>query len=1245
MNQSDQITQKRSVLLKWTLIALVAAVLSPCGISQIKKEAEFSLTPLNSPSIAADSSKLFDVVPPSVSGLDFIIPIDNTHPDRRLYYSAFACGGVSAGDFDLDGKPDLFFSNGPIPNRLFRQNGDLQFEDITQSAGLHFDGIWSAGTAVVDIDGDGDLDIYVCNYDAPNQLFINESTTEKIHFSEQASAWGIDVIDACLTPSFQDYDRDGDLDLFIGINGYFRKGGYPDFEIPVRTTDKGAEPLPPWDRFFKISGITDGKLELAQTGRPNLFFKNEGNKKFSNVTKEVGIVSTPSHTNAVTWWDFDNDGLLDLYVGNDFYDPDELYHNNGNGTFTEISTQVLQHTTWFSMGSSSDDINNDGRFDFISVDMMPTTHYRQKVTMGHMDGNFEKMEERGKSPQKMVNTVYLNTGTGLSFEAASLLGLAQTNWTWTAKSGDYDNDGHIDYFFPNGHTRDFNNSDNLRVPKHMLVGKNYWDYYETEPEFREGNLFFRNEGALQFSDVSSEWGVQGLTMSYDSAVADFDRDGDLDFVVTNLEDPPTVYRNNSQDHQRVLLSLKGKAMNPMGMGATVTIETDSGIQTRCVSRNGGYVGSDEALLHFGLGEESVINRLTVKWPSGNVQKIDAIPAGNWVTITEEDGIFESDRRAPVPLFAPTDSLVGARSEEIEFNDFYRQPLLPYKHSHQGPGQAWADVNGDGLTDIFIGGPRERSGQLLIHQGVGENGEPVYARHEQSLFVEDSKYEDTGVVFLDVDADGDQDLYVVSGSVEHKPYAKELQDRLYLNDGKGIFSRAAGNAIPENFDSGSCATVADFDKDGDLDIFVGGRIIPGKYPLPANSRLLVNDGKGVFKDKTKEIAAELLQSGLVTGALWSDTDSDGWLDLLVTHEWGPVKLFQNQKGKLVDTTQNANLSSRTGWWNGIAGADFDRDGDIDYVVTNFGLNTKYHPSKDHPEIIYYGDFDGTGLPHLLEAKFVGDVCYPRRGLSCSSKAMPSVLSKMRTFSNFASASLSEIYSPSLLQNAAKFTATTFESGILINNGEGQFDFEELPRLAQIAPAFGIALTDVDADGFIDCYLAQNFFPTQKETGAMDGGLSLLLKGGVDEFGKPSFRALWPDESGLLVPGDGRSLGVGDLNNDNRPDFVMCLNNSEPRLFLNQATSDKNYLNIRLKGNIGNPNAIGARVTLSADKEMLGAFEIHRGNGYLSQSSNSIFFGLKQHLGQSLLIMIRWPNGAVSEHTYYPDDGNSITINQP
>lgn len=1241
----NQINPNQSRLPNWFLIPLCLTALSPGGISQTQNVEGLSLKPLNPPSNAAFSDALFEVIPPSASGLDFVIPIDNTHPDKRLYYSTFACGGVSAGDFDSDGKPDLFFSNGAVPNRLFRQKADLEFEDVTQAAGLHIDGIWSAGAAVIDIDGDSDLDIYVCNYDAPNQLFINESTHGEIRFSEQANAWGIGVIDACLTPSFQDYDGDGDLDLFIGTNGYFRKGGYPDFPIPLKVSETGAEPLPPWDRFFRVTSITNGNLEFGNVGRPNLFFRNEGNQTFSNVSEEVGILPDPSHTNAATWWDFDNDGLLDLYVGNDFEDPDELYHNQGDGTFIEVSTMVLQHTTWFSMGSSSDDINNDGRFDFFSADMLPTNHYRQKVTMGDMDNSFDEMLRKGKSPQKMVNTVYLNTGTGLSFEAAWLLNMAKSDWTWTVKSGDYDNDGHIDYFIPTGHTRDFNNSDSIRIPGHMLVGKNYWDYYESEPELREENRFLQNKGTFQFSDVSSEWGLQGLTMSYDSAVADFDRDGDLDFVVTNLEDPPTVYRNNSQEHQRILLSLQGKALNSMGVGAIVTIETDSGKQTRCVSRNGGFVGSNESLLHFGLGEDSVINRLTVKWPSGNVQQIDSIPAGHWVTITEEDGTIENESPPSPPLFAPTNSLVGARSEEIEFNDFYRQPLLPHKHSHQGPGQAWADVNGDGLTDVFIGGPREKNGQLLIHRGKREDGQPVFARHEQPVFEEDRKYEDTGVVFFDADADGDQDLYVVSGSVEHKPNAPELRDRLYLNDGKGIFSKAAEHAIPEIFDSGSCATVADFDKDGDLDIFVGGRVIPGKYPLSANSRLLLNDGKGVFQDKTEEIASELLQSGLVTAALWSDTDNDGWLDLLVTHEWGPVKLYKNLKGKLVDATRDANLSSRTGWWNGIAGADIDRDGDIDYVVTNFGLNTKYNPSKDKPEVLYYGDFDGTGRPHLLEAKFEDGVCFPRRGLSCSSTAMPSVMTKMKTFHNFASATLSEIYSPSLLESAMKFEANTFTSGMLINNGEGQFDFKELPRLAQIAPAFGVALTDVDADGFIDCYLVQNFFPTQKETGAMNGGLSLLLKGGVDDSGTPSFQPVWPKESGLLVPGDGRSLGIGDLNNDNRPDFLVCLNNSDPRLFLNQAAPENDYLNIRLKGDSKNSDAIGARVTISTGERLLGTFEICRGNGYLSQSSSSIFFGLEQNLAHSLSIKVRWPNDAVTEHTYYPDDGNSITIDQP
>lgn len=1214
---------------------------------------------------------LFESVPAEESGVDFVIPIDTGHPDDRLYYSAMACGGVAAGDLDGDGWPDLFFSAGPVANRLFRNRGEgapMSFEEVSAEAGVADPDLWSTGAAMADVDDDGDLDLYVCVYDQPNRLYLNESSPGRIRFREAASAWGLDIVDASLMPTFADYDRDGDLDLFVVANGLYRKGGRPKEGVPLQKTAEGWKMLPPWDRYYRVSSIDQatGEPKYDECGRPNRLLRNDGDR-FEDVSVDSGLLMTPSHSNAAAWWDFDGDGWLDLYVANDFSDRDECYRNLGNGRFVEVAPDLFQHTTWFSMGAAADDFNGDGRTDLVVADMAPTTHYREKVTMGEMGATFEAMYAAGLPRQKMANTFFVNTGANLFLEAGRHAGIAKTDWTWTVKSGDLDSDGRIDLYFTTGHTRDFNHSDFAQASMSQRIGKDDWETFEDLPELRERDLAFRNGSDWKFEGAGEAWGL-GLesTMTYGAALSDLDRDGDLDLVTVRLEDPPGVFQNRAAEQSgagRLLVSLRGKQSNRHGIGAKITAITDQGTRlTRTLLPQNGYQESDEPVVHFGLGAADSVASLTIEWPGGTRQVLFDLPGNRWLEIAEAEnepadgkGKEEADDEALPSRFRASSVLASMAVPEIPFDDFARQPLLPHRHSQLGPGMAIADVDGDGRDDLYLGGPRGGIGRLLLHRGIDPQGEPVFAFRRKAPFTQMAEFEDLGALLFEADGDGDRDLLVVSGSVECEPGDPSLRDRLYRNEGgKGEFVEAAG-ALPEPSEgvsaSGSVATAADFDRDGDLDVFIGGRIVPGKYPLAARNRLLVNNGEGRFVDEAETQGVE--ETGLVTAALWTDVDGDGWLDLMVAHEWGPVRLFANREGALEERTEAAGLLEASGFWNSLAGRDLDGDGDLDYVAGNLGHNTKYRASHESPEILYYGRFGNDERRNLIEAKAdkEQDQLLPRRGLSCSRRAIPGLRSQVGTFHQWASSSLGELYSVTRLDEASKWEVTTLDSVMWINDGEGRFEARPLPPMAQLAPVFGIALTDVDSDGRCDAILAQNFFGPQEETGPYDGSLSLLLTGRESENGQFEWAERWPLESGIAVPGDAKSLGVGDFDANGRPDLVFGVNNSAPVLFLNdsehrEGSSAGIPLGVRLVGDRGNPDAVGARIRVEIPDRPIQVAEISAGSGYLTQNASRLHFGwgpassLRKDVRAELTI--HWPDGTQTRHFVAPSDGPVVTL---
>ncbi|MEO6567791.1 MAG: FG-GAP-like repeat-containing protein, partial [Opitutaceae bacterium] len=953
---------------------------------------------------------------------------ENRYADPKMWgerYNVFMMGasgtGVAIGDYDGDGRPDIFVVSKTESCRLFRNLGGWRFEDVTEKAGVGDKGneaaVWKQGVAFADVNNDGLLDIYVCRFAAPNRLYVNQGDGT---FKEEAAKRGLAMNDASVMAAFCDYDRDGWLDVFVQTN----------------------------------------LLDAAQhpNGQRNRLFHNNGDGTFAETTEQAGITGE-AQGHSATWWDYNNDGWPDLYVANDFAAADKLYRNNRNGTFTDVIHTVVPHLPYSSMGADLGDVNNDGLIDFLASDMAATSHVKDQRAVAFMRSAIQEPIGNSGLPQPMQNALFLNTGTERCLEAARLTGLAVTDWTWAPRFEDFDNDGKIDLLVTNGMVRETHNAD---LTTRKLAAESFAGRVQIErasPVLTEQHLAFRNLGGLCFEDVSAAWGLNLKGVSFGMATGDLDGDGDLDVVYANFQDGVTLLRNDSDSGHRLVVELKGTKSNRYGVGAVVRVETEAGVQVRPLVLARGLLSTSEPILHFGLGEQTRIKRLVVEWPNGLRQMFADLPVDRKFTVTEAAGeILAPTPAAPASQFAEIGDAANLAhlSREIVVDELAQQPLLPMRQNRRGPALAVGDLNGDGKDDVIIGGTPTDPAHLMF-AGAGSK----FSSADASGLATAWPLSDGPFLIFDANGDGASDLLVTKGGTALAANAPEYQPKLFFNDGRGGFRLAPAGAIPALPISAGVVVAADFDRDGRLDVFVGARVLPGQYPLTPRSALWANRG-GRFEDVTDSLAPGLREVGMVTSALWSDVDGDGWVDLLVALEWGGVKFFRNNRGtRFEERSDKAGFTAAgTGWWNGIAAADFNGDGQLDYAIGNLGLNTPYRADPAHPVVLFASDFKGSGEMQLVEGYYEGENLYPRRTRRDLGASIPSILKKYPRNDNYARATLSEILGEDKLRAALRFAATELRAGVFLSQADRTFRFEPLPRLAQISPTQGIVAGDFD-----------------------------------------------------------------------------------------------------------------------------------------------------------------------------------------
>jgi hypothetical protein len=1038
----------------WFYIFLCAVVTS-CNDSGVKKKK------------TSNATTLFSLVPSTQTGINFKNTVKQDIDFNYIeYVYAFNGGGLAIGDINNDGLEDIYFTSNQNSNKLYLNQGDFTFVDGTKNAGLEDSEGWSTGVTMVDINNDGWLDIYVCKSaslrnDAlrRNKLFINQKDGT---FKNEAKKWGLDQNGFSIQSYFFDYDKDGDLDMYL-VNHR------PDFDQSNRIENREER------EYFRETS--------------DHLFRNDGNT-FVDVTLQAKIQNKEWGLSA-SIGDFNNDGWLDIYVANDFINPDYLYINNQDGTFSDQINTRFKHIPYNSMGSDYADINNDLLPDLVVLDMLAEDHRRGKENMASMNTQgFWNMVEAGYPHSYMANTLQLNNGNGSFSDIGQLAGISKTDWSWAPLIADFDNDGYKDIFVSNGIERELGNQDYKKESVRQQKEKGAMTVQEMMsimPSEKIANYIYRNNGDFTFEKMIERWGLDKKINTNGVAYADLDNDGDLDLVMNNMSDEATVYKNNSTNNY-INIKLIGAENNVKAVGAKVKVYSKEKTQYQELFPSRGYQSSMGYQLNFGLGDEEMINRIEVTWGDNSVLAMDNVKANQTLIFDKKD--FKFDGVTPEKVSRnftgvdPSSLGITYHHQENSFNDFDLQTLLPQKQSQKGPAIAVADVNGDGLEDFYVGGALDQAGETYIQTPDGK-----FKKANESLFLRERKYEDVTALFFDADGDGDLDLYVGSGGYEVGENNRLLQDRIYTNDGKGNFSTS--NKLPKMLGVTKAVVAHDIDRDGDLDLVVGGQVIPGKYPLSSKTYVLKNEN-GRYMDATEELAPELSEIGIVNNLLFTDYDGDGDQDLAVVGEWFPITFFNNQSGKFTKASLTT-LNDTEGWWNTITEVDLDKDGKMDYLVGNLGDNNKFHPTKEKALHIYSTNFDADGKYDMVLSKEYKGNLVPVRGKECSTEQNPFVSEKIQTYKEFANSTLIDIYGEEELNAAYHKQAHEFGSVYLKNKGNGSFEVQKLPTTAQFGPTMAFEVTDINQDGHLDVLGVGNIYEAEVETIRYDANTGYILLG--------------------------------------------------------------------------------------------------------------------------------------------------------